>query len=129
MHFFRALKVYPNAVELLMSKFRPFLPFLNHHYRRPACNVDNTDACTVYQKVVPPSVFALVVQAMQMSPGGGAPGAGGAGGGLPLGVGTGMPAPAAASVQDIDDGAPATGAGAASVGSGSGAEWENVNED
>ena len=84
----------------------------------------------VYQKVVPPSVFALVVQAMQMSPGGGAPGAGAAGG-LPLGVGTGMPAPGAASVADIDDSAPAAG-GAASVGSGSGAsgaDWENVNED
>jgi hypothetical protein len=73
---------------------------------------------SVYQKVVPPPVFELVVQAMQLAPGGGAGGAGA--GGLPLGVGTGMPAPTAdASVTDIDESAPSVG---------SGAEWENVNE-
>jgi import receptor subunit TOM20 len=63
--------------------------------------------CAVYQKVVPPPVFALLIELTSLT--GGATG--------------GPPAPAPASVADIDDGLSSpTGR---SLGSGSG-EWENV---
>lgn len=92
-HFYRALRVYPQPVELLM----------------------------IYQKVVPAPIFALVIELTQVpgiSPMGGNPLA--ALGGMGGGAGMGAPA-ATASVQDVDDDlspAPGAGAGAGAGGPG-----------
>ncbi|KAK1927382.1 MAS20 protein import receptor-domain-containing protein [Papiliotrema laurentii] len=93
-HFFRALRVYPQPVELLM----------------------------IYQKVVPPPVFALLLELTSAA--GEAPSAP-ASGPVPI------PPQPAASVADIDEASlesPNGQSQGSGSGFGSGNEWENVNE-
>ncbi|GFZ52104.1 hypothetical protein JCM24511_09877 [Saitozyma sp. JCM 24511] len=100
-HFYRALRVYPQPVELLM----------------------------IYQKVVPPPVFALLLELTALT--------GGAAGGPGVSAAsTAPPPPPQASVADIDESSPATSTESAEAGSPNGAsatsatsEWERVSDE
>ncbi|KAK4683560.1 hypothetical protein P7C73_g6684, partial [Tremellales sp. Uapishka_1] len=90
-HFYRALRVYPNPVELLM----------------------------IYQKVVPPSVFALLLELTALA------GPDSSDPSMP-------PPPPQATVSDLDDASPAeieSPTGATSSGVGSGNEWDQLSDE
>ncbi|WWC63594.1 uncharacterized protein I303_106199 [Kwoniella dejecticola CBS 10117] len=91
-HFYRALRVYPQPLELL----------------------------GIYQRVVPPPVWALLIELTSLS---GASAASGPGAGA-------IPPPAQASVADIDDASPVSGDAPSpnSASQGSGTEWEKLSE-
>jgi import receptor subunit TOM20 len=106
-HFYRALRVYPSPVELLMSTSLPF----------SSIGADNVFA--VYQKVCPAPVFALLLELTSLT--------GGAGG-------IGVPPQPGASVIDIDDSSPVAGSpngksSGTGSGMGSGGEWERVSDE
>ncbi|EIW68330.1 hypothetical protein M231_00348 [Tremella mesenterica] len=97
-HFYKAMRTYPNPMELLM----------------------------LYQRVVPPPIFDLLVQLSTLSSG-------------PTGPTlTAVPPRPEASVADVDDSSPDSGSGGeanslnspngASSGMGSGGEWEKVSD-
>ncbi|WRT68678.1 uncharacterized protein IL334_005657 [Kwoniella shivajii] len=91
-HFYRALRVYPQPIELL----------------------------GIYQRVVPPPVFALLIELTSLT---GAAAATGGGAGA-------IPAQAQASVADIDDASPTGDAPSPnSASQGSGADWEKLSEE
>ncbi|KAK8854551.1 hypothetical protein IAR55_003290 [Kwoniella newhampshirensis] len=95
-HFYRALRVYPQPLELL----------------------------GIYQKVVPPPVWNLLIEITSLSSselsGAGARSSAGA-----------IPAQPQASVADIDDASPVGGDAASPNGAsqGSGAEWEKLSQE
>ncbi|WVQ95207.1 hypothetical protein IAU59_002301 [Kwoniella sp. CBS 9459] len=101
-HFYRALRVYPQPLELL----------------------------GIYQRVVPPPVWALLIELTSLTAGGMGAGASPAGPGIGAGS-TAIPAQPQASVADIDDALPAGGDAPSpnSASQGSGTEWEKVSEE
>ncbi|WVQ68543.1 hypothetical protein V866_000132 [Kwoniella sp. B9012] len=96
-HFYRALRVYPQPLELL----------------------------GIYQRVVPPPVWALLIELTSLSGASAASSSGPAS--------TAIPPPPQASVADIDDASPVVGEApsptSASASQGSGTDWEKVSEE
>ncbi|OCF38395.1 hypothetical protein I317_07838 [Kwoniella heveanensis CBS 569] len=103
-HFYRALRVYPQPLELL----------------------------GIYQRVVPPPVWALLIELTSLTAGGLGAGAGPSGPGIGA-ASTAVPEQPQASVADIDDaspvGADADAPSPNSASQGSGTEWEKVSEE
>ncbi|WWD19313.1 hypothetical protein CI109_103771 [Kwoniella shandongensis] len=97
-HFYRALRVYPQPLELL----------------------------GIYQKVVPPPVWNLLIEITSLS----SAELGGSGAGASASAGA-IPAQAQASVADIDDASPVGGDAPSPNGAsqGSGAEWEKLSQE